>query len=64
MKKFWKATHQHKKGGLYRVICDSVMSSEDLSLHVVYDDASGKVWLRPKSEFEDGRFIEIKKENV
>jgi hypothetical protein len=59
MKKEWKATHQHKKGGLYRVLYDSVLSSDNLSLYVVYDDNSGRVWVKPKDEFDDGRFQKV-----
>lgn len=59
MDKNWKATHKHKKGGLYRVLHDSVLSSDDLSLFVVYDDNSGRIWVRPKIEFDDGRFEKL-----
>ncbi len=52
---FWQATHRHRKGGLYRVIAEGVWEP-DRSPVVIYDDESGQVWVRPKEEFEDGRF--------
>jgi hypothetical protein len=63
MEKNWVATHQHRKGGLYRVLNDSVLHSDDLSLCVVYDDNSGRVWVRSKKEFDDGRFEKLPEDN-
>ncbi|MEM6406851.1 MAG: DUF1653 domain-containing protein [Pseudomonadota bacterium] len=51
----WYATHVHKKGGRYRVIMHAVLET-DRSDVVVYDDADGNVWVRPATEFYDGRF--------
>lgn len=51
----WQPTHQHRKGGRYRVILEG-LREEDHCPVVVYDDAEGQVWVRPKAEFEDGRF--------
>lgn len=55
----WNATHRHRKGGLYRHRTDGVLEA-DMSDVVIYDDAEGRVWVRPKSEFDDGRFTLIK----
>lgn len=48
---------RHKKtGGFYELIADAE-HSEDLSLMVVYRSVTtGRVWVRPASEFYDGRF--------
>lgn len=54
----WCPTHRHRKGGLYRKIGEGIWEP-DRSAVILYDDAQGRVWVRPKSEFEDGRFILI-----
>lgn len=54
----WRATHRHKKGGLYRVLGKAVLEA-DRSDVVIYDDADGAVWVRPVAEFEDGRFTPL-----
>ncbi|MBS7790256.1 DUF1653 domain-containing protein [Roseococcus sp. SDR] len=54
----WRPTHQHRKGGLYRVIARGSVEA-DLTPAVVYDDAEGTVWIRPAAEFDDGRFTAI-----
>lgn len=51
----WKPTHRHRKGGRYRVLARGKMEA-DLRTVVVYDDPEGNVWVRPESEFDDGRF--------
>ena len=51
----WVPTHRHRKGGLYRFISHGILET-DRSPVVIYDDAQGTVWVRPTSEFEDGRF--------
>ena len=51
----WVPTHRHRKGGLYRFISRGILET-DRSTVVIYDDAQGTVWVRPTSEFEDGRF--------
>ena len=56
--KDWTPTHQHKKGGLYRRLTEAVYEP-DRSDVVIYDDADGTVWVRPKPEFEDGRFTPL-----
>ncbi|MEL6570227.1 MAG: DUF1653 domain-containing protein [Pseudomonadota bacterium] len=54
----WAATHRHRKGGLYRLI-DQGVYEPDRSLVAIYDDAEGTVWVRPWSEFQDGRFTPV-----
>lgn len=51
----FEPTHRHKKGGLYRVLCDAKLESDESDV-VVYYDREGRVWVRSKSEFYDGRF--------
>ena len=54
----WCPTHRHRKGGFYRKIGEGIWEP-DRSVVILYDDAQGRVWVRPESEFEDGRFIPI-----
>lgn len=54
----WHPTHRHRKGGLYRKLGEAIWEPER-SLVVIYDDAAGQVWVRPKQEFEDGRFTPV-----
>ncbi len=54
----WRATHRHRKGGLYRRMCDGILEA-DRSDVVIYDDADGTVWVRARAEFEDGRFTPL-----
>lgn len=54
----WAPTHLHRKGGFYRLIGEAIWEP-DRSAVVIYDDAAGRVWVRPKAEFEDGRFSAI-----
>ncbi len=51
-------THRHRKGGLYRRVADAVLEA-DRSDVVIYDDATGAVWVRSRAEFEDGRFTDL-----
>lgn len=46
----WQATHQHVKGGLYRLIMQGEIEA-DLTPCVIYDDQLGRVWVRPREEF-------------
>jgi hypothetical protein len=55
----WEPTHQHRKGGEYRVISEGVLEADRIDV-VIYDDADGTVWVRSKTEFFDGRFSELK----
>jgi hypothetical protein len=54
----WKATHRHKKGGLYRLVGPAILEA-DRSAVVIYDDAEGTVWVRSAEEFNDGRFTPL-----
>ena len=58
MTESWVPTHRHRKGGLYRLLSDGVWEP-DRSLVAIYDDEAGQVWVRPKDEFEDGRFTPL-----
>ena len=51
----WAATHRHRKGGLYRLLCYGT-NEADRTAVAIYDDVSGTVWVRPAAEFADGRF--------
>ena len=48
-----------KRGGTYVVIDNGVIEAT-LTACVIYKaDADGTTWVRPLSEFMDGRFLEI-----
>lgn len=56
----WEPTHRHRKGGLYRVLNRANVYIENgMVPAVIYDDLEGRVWVRPASEFDDGRFTAI-----
>ena len=51
---------QHKKGGMYRIICIA-FREQTMELEVVYRDAEHPVtYIRPYHEFMDGRFTQLK----
>jgi len=54
----WTPTHQHHKGGFYRVLTEAVLESDRTPV-IVYDDKAGKTWVRPAHEFHDGRFTKL-----
>lgn len=54
----WQATHRHKKGGLYRLICFGTDEATRAPV-AIYDDSVGTVWVRSSAEFEDGRFTPL-----
>ena len=54
----FRPTHRHAKGGLYRVLGEGIWET-DRTIAVIYQDADGTVWMRPKAEFDDGRFSKI-----
>jgi len=56
----WEPTHQHRKGGLYRVIARGKLEA-DLSPVVVYEAKDGTTWVRPEAEFDDGRFTDLRR---
>ena len=58
---YWK----HKKtGGLYTVLYGQATLEADLSDVVVYRALSdGRIWVRPASEFFDGRFEMVEVED-
>lgn len=51
----WQPTHRHRNGGLYRVLGKAIWEPDRTAV-VIYDDAEGQVWVRPKQAFDDGRF--------
>jgi hypothetical protein len=53
----WKPTHQHYKGGLYRVITTALREA-DLVPMVVYESEDGPVFVRPMSEFSE-KFVGV-----
>jgi hypothetical protein len=53
---------QHRYGGIYTVVDSDATSTVDLSRLVVYKHVfpfEQKCWVRPYSEFSDGRFREL-----
>jgi len=56
----WKPTHQHRKtGGLYQVLYSSAVIEKTMTPAVIYQGRDGTVWVRPQTEFNDGRFEEL-----
>ena len=45
-----------KTGRAYEVVCTANMEDTQREVVVYRDVLSGKVWVRPHSEFTDGRF--------
>lgn len=59
MMEAFKPTHQHRRtGGLYRVLTECCIEATE-ETGIVYDDASGQVWVRSAHVFNDGRFIAL-----
>lgn len=54
--------YRHRKGGIYTLLClaKDTTNQEDV---VVYRDKSDQTWVRPRAEFEDGRFEPMNEEN-
>ncbi|MDA8747775.1 DUF1653 domain-containing protein [Litoreibacter sp.] len=55
---YWQATHRHRKGAKYRVLSHGTWET-DRSDVVIYEDESRQIWVRPVSEFYDGRFTAL-----
>ncbi len=65
-----EATHQHKKGGLYRLLgparsseTGKIARDDHCRALVAYEHLlpyKREIWLRPSSEFFDGRFRELR----
>lgn len=54
-----RATHRHKRGGLYRLIARGRIEAT-LEPCAIYEGVgTGLVWVRPEAEFEDGRFAPL-----
>lgn len=53
--------YQHvKTGGLYFILHDNAKIEKTLEDAVVYTDTLHQhIWIRPKSEFFDGRFVKV-----
>jgi hypothetical protein len=55
----WEPTHQHRKtDGLYQLRHRAVIE-ETMTPAVVYEGQDGTLWVRPATEFFDGRFAEL-----
>lgn len=58
----WRPTHRHKKRGTeYEIITDDALAQTDISIAdneqvVVYRGHDGRIWVRTREEFDDGRF--------
>ena len=52
--------YRHKKtGGIYGVVCNATRESDGELLVVYRNVATGERWVRPASEFNDGRFERV-----
>ena len=51
------ALYRHKKtAGIYEVICDATRETDGELMVVYRNTATGERWVRPATEFNDGRF--------
>jgi hypothetical protein len=52
-----------KRGSVYEVLGEGKIQTKSLLVDydevVVYQGEDGQIWVRPKTEFGDGRFVEI-----
>ncbi|WP_049973733.1 hypothetical protein [Azospirillum sp. B4] len=56
----WRPTHRHRNGSDYREVLRGAMEADYPSTPVViYDDAQGRIFVRPAAEFDDGRFSRL-----
>lgn len=52
--------YRHKKtGGIYGVVCNATRESDGVLLVVYRNVETGDRWVRPASEFNDGRFERV-----
>ena len=42
--------YRHYKGGLYELVCEATLESDNSPM-IVYRAANGSVWIRPKDVF-------------
>lgn len=55
----FNATHRHlKTGGLYTLLYVGILE-KTLENVAIYQDRKGVIWVRPLTEFNDGRFEKI-----
>lgn len=58
--KDWAPTHRHgKTGGLYRLVPGYVQIEATNTTAVCYEAQDGTIWVRPATEFHDGRFATL-----
>ena len=51
----WRPTHEHRKGGRYRLTARGLWE-ETLEPVAIYDDMAANIWVRKAALFDDGRF--------
>lgn len=54
---------QHQKGGTYLVRFEGLLEASKERMVVYQSEADGQVWIRPASEFYDGRFSALAADN-
>lgn len=60
----WEPKWRHRKGGLYQVRHHSAIIEATMMPAVVYEAQDGTLWVRPQSEFYDGRFTALEEEKA
>jgi len=64
----WRPTHRHvKRGTLYQVVGLGILQAEgpwDHASVAIYTDEEGTTWVRPCTEFQDGRFVKLANERA
>jgi hypothetical protein len=54
-----RATHRHRKGGLYRLLARGRIEATLEPCAIYQSVTDDLVWVRPEAEFEDGRFTRL-----
>lgn len=55
----WEPTHQCRNGGLYQMRHPYAVIEATMTAAVIYEGQDGMLWVRPRTEFYDGRFAEL-----
>ncbi|WP_319533400.1 hypothetical protein [uncultured Cohaesibacter sp.] len=60
----WRPTHVHRKSGEKYCVLHVGLLEADLKPVVIYENRDHCVWVRPVSEFLDGRFVVLQQDNL
>lgn len=55
-----KHTHTHVKSwGQYEILMEGTLESSEVTMTIYRSVDTGKIWIRPSNEFNDGRFEKV-----